>query len=256
MPNSLPLIVGNWKMYKTISETGEFVKKIVSSLTEGDPTVYLAVPFTAIYAAAVAAKGSPISIGAQNMNDCNEGAFTGEVAGKMVKEAGASFVLLGHSERRHYFHETDEFINKKVKRAVLDGLQPLLCIGESLEEQEIGKTEEVLKSQLEGALAGLKKEDLTNLIVAYEPVWAIGTGHAATPEIAEERLRFCRKILSQILGEEAASLLPILYGGSVKPSNVRPFLEKEGIDGLLVGGASLTLESFLRIIQYNQTGIS
>jgi triosephosphate isomerase (TIM) len=233
------IVAGNWKMYKTASEAVEFVETLAGQLPEGQAEVWLAVPFTAIRETAAVA--GPIVVGAQNMNDATEGAFTGEIAGRMLIDAGARFVLIGHSERRHVFGESDAFINRKVKRAIADGLQPLLCVGETLDERKEGQTHEVLTEQLTAALEGV--ESLESVVLAYEPVWAIGTGHSATPEIAQEAHSFCRAFLS-----ERGVDLPILYGGSVKPDNAATLMAQEDIDGVLVGGASLDPEQFLKII--------
>lgn len=242
------VIVGNWKMHKTIDETVEFIKQLMPRIKESTAKIYLAVPFTVISAAADEAKGSNIVIGAQNMNDATEGAFTGEIAGKMVVDAGAKFVILGHSERRRYFNETDEFINRKVKRALADGLEAILCIGETAEEREADETENVLKKQLTTGLEGISKEQAVKVSVAYEPVWAIGTSKIATPEIAQEAHAFIRKMLSEIWDSEIADRIVIQYGGSVKPEYVKELIEKPDIDGFLVGGASLSLESFVAIV--------
>jgi triosephosphate isomerase len=177
-----------------------------------------------------------------------EGAFTGEISPVMIKDCGAAFVLLGHSERRHIFHETDALINKKIKAALTYGLQPMVCVGELLEERESGKTNIVLESQVKGAFEGLRTEDMKNISIAYEPVWAIGTGKVATPEIAEEAHVTIRKYISELFGENVANALPILYGGSVKPDNIEGLYSMENIDGVLVGGASLDGASFLKII--------
>jgi triosephosphate isomerase len=182
------------------------------------------------------------------MNDASEGAFTGEIAGTMLKDAGAQFVLIGHSERRHLYGEDDVFINRKMKRAVEVGLQPILCIGETKEEYEGQKTHSVIEKQLTEGLQDIQPDKLQRLVVAYEPVWAIGNGHSATPEIAEEAQHFCRQVLAKILTEELAQDIVIQYGGSVNPTNAHDLLAQPDIDGLLIGGASLSLESFRQIV--------
>lgn len=237
-------------MYKTIAEAVEFVETLAPLISKSQARVYLAVPFTAIAPTVekVKALNAPIVIGAQNMNDASEGAFTGEIAGRMLREAGAHFVIIGHSERRHFFHESNEMINRKVKRAFADGLQPILCIGETLEEREQGNTEAVLEKQIQESLQGIKASELHNLIIAYEPVWAIGTGKVAHPEDAEASHRFCRKIIAQIWDSTIADQMMIQYGGSVKPDNAKDLLAVSNIDGLLVGGASLSPQSFSQII--------
>ncbi len=239
------IIAGNWKMHKTGQEAANYIEMLAPLLKESQVEVLLAVPFTAIETAAKAAEGTPIVVGAQNMNDASEGAFTGEIAVSMLREAGAQFVLLGHSERRHIFHETNLFINKKVKKALAGGIRPLLCIGETYEERESGRAEEVLDEQLNESLREV--DDLQDLILAYEPVWAIGTGHTATPEMAEERHAYLRERIGDQL---------ILYGGSVKPANAGELVAQLNIDGLLVGGASLDPETFSQVVQSCKSSIT
>ncbi len=182
------------------------------------------------------------------MNDASEGAFTGEIAAKMLLDVGAKFVLLGHSERRQLYGETDEWIQKKMVRALKDKLPPILCVGENLAERQENKTEEVVRTQIHNCLQGVSQEEMKEVILAYEPVWAIGTGMSATPEMAEETHKYCRNVIAEEWGEEVAEELSILYGGSVKPENAKTLLKQENIDGLLVGGASLSLASFSKII--------
>jgi len=236
------IIAGNWKMHKTIEEAETFVRDLDVKFESTDPAIYIAPPFTAISAAAKIAKH--ISIGAQNMSDASEGAFTGEIAGKMLIDAGATFVILGHSERRHVFQESNAFIQKKLLRAVDVGLQPILCVGETLKEREDGKAYDVIETQLRECLL---EEPIPNLIIAYEPVWAIGSGKTATPEQAEDMHQACRKCLQTLFKKEFAKTIPILYGGSVKPGNAKELLSKPNIDGVLVGGASLILDDFVAI---------
>jgi triosephosphate isomerase (TIM) len=251
------VMIGNWKMHKTIEEARSFVKNFLNSYHPGETEVVgLAVPYTDIYPLSQEAKGSPLLIGAQNMNDATEGAFTGEVAGAMLKDVGAQFVLLGHSERRHLYGEDDAFINRKVKRAVEIGLRPILCIGETQAEYEEGETHAVIERQLREGLKDIQHTQLHSLIVAYEPVWAIGNGHSATPEIAQEAQYFCRQILAKILTEELAEQIVIQYGGSVNPSNAHELLAQSDIDGLLIGGASLSLETFLQIVNDSYSKIN
>jgi triosephosphate isomerase (TIM) len=243
------IIIGNWKMHKTIEEGRSFVRDLLSSFKPMKRTIVgLAVPFTEIYPLAEEAKGTPLLIGAQNMNDASEGAFTGEIAGSMLKDAGAHFVLLGHSERRHLYCEDDALINRKVKQAVKKELRPILCVGETGKEYEANETHSVIERQLTEGLKDLQPHQLHNLIIAYEPVWAIGNGHSATPSIAQEVQQFCRQILAKILTEELAQELVIQYGGSVNPGNAQELLAQPDIDGLLIGGASLSLESFRQIV--------
>lgn len=242
------IITGNWKMHKTIAESIDFVRQLKSHLTPQSYCAWLAVPFTAIQPLSQEAQSSELVIGAQNMNDASEGAFTGEIAGHMLKEAGAQFVLLGHSERRRFFYEDDACINRKIKRALEEQLIPVLCVGETAEEHQAGQTHEVIERQLKECLAGILPASLTSLVVAYEPVWAIGTGEFAEPGIVQQVHAFCRQILKTLLGEQEGSNIPIQYGGSVNASNASQFLEQPDIDGLLVGGASLSLESFIKIV--------
>ena len=233
------LVIGNWKMYKTAREATAYLEELFPLIRGCEAKIFLAVPYTSIAPAAKVAKGTEVVIGAQNMNDAREGAFTGEIAALMLKEAGAEFVLLGHSERRHKFHETDAFIGRKVVRALQDDLIPVLCVGETAKEREAGKTEEVLKEQLETCLEGVPKEEAEKVILAYEPVWAIGTGKAATIKIAQEAHAFCRACLGELFGKRKAGSIPILYGGSVAPGNASELAAQKDIDGVLVGGASL-----------------
>jgi triosephosphate isomerase len=249
MANRPYVIIGNWKMHKTIEEARTFVQQLLSSFEPRETEVVgLAVPYTLIYPLSQEIKDNALLVGAQNMNDASEGAFTGEIAGTMLRDAGAQFVLLGHSERRHLYGEDDTFINRKLKKAVEVGLQPILCIGETKAEYEAQETHAVIEKQLTEGLRGLQPEQLQKLMIAYEPVWAIGNGHSATPEIAQEVQHFCRQILGNILTEELAQRIVIQYGGSVNPSNARDLLAQPDIDGLLIGGASLSLESFLQIV--------
>lgn len=243
------VIIGNWKMHKTIEEARTFVQQLLASFQSSETKkIGLAVPFTAIHPLAEEVKEKALLIGAQNMNDASEGAFTGEIAGTMLKDAGAQFVLLGHSERRHLYGEDDAFINRKVKRAVEVGLQPILCIGETKAEHEANETHAVIERQLTEGLKDIQPNQLQQLIIAYEPVWAIGNGHSATPKVAQEAQHFCRQVLARILTEDLAQQIIIQYGGSVNPSNARDLLAQPDIDGLLIGGASLSLESFLQIV--------
>ena len=248
------VIAANWKMYKTIEEAVNYVETLAPLIMKSQAAVYLAVPFTAIYPASSRVKElkAPITIGAQNMNDAAEGAFTGEIAGRMLGDAGAQFVILGHSERRQYFHETDFLVNRKVKRALADHLQPLVCVGETLEQKEKRKMKEVLKNQILNSLDGLLVDDLAKIILAYEPIWAIGTGKVAQPRDAQNAHRFCREVVAEKWGNEAAENLVIQYGGSVKPENAAKLIDQEDVDGLLVGGASLSPESFSQIINAYQ----
>jgi len=243
-----PTIIGNWKMYKTAAQAVEFIRALKTMIVNNSQ-VWLAVPFTAIHAAVKEAAGSDIVIGAQNMNSAKEGAFTGEIAGIMLKDAGAKFVLLGHSERRQHFHETNEQIAAKVKRALLDGITPVLCVGETESQRESGY-EEVLKEQILEGFKHVEKEDADKVILAYEPVWAIGTGKTATPDIAEETQKYCRSVLAEHFGKRASNSMPILYGGSVKPETMSALMKEKDINGVLVGGASLDPKTFSQIVNF------
>jgi len=246
--NEKSIVAGNWKMNKTHEKTKQFIKDIIPLITSPRSSVYLAVPFTSLPAAVEAAKNSNIIIGAQNMHSENEGAFTGEVSGIMLKTLGVEFVILGHSERRHIFNESNQFINKKVLRALKTGLLPIFCIGETQNERENNQTQDVLEKQILQGLENVCKEDLKNLIIAYEPVWAIGTGKTATSEIAENTHKIIRRILEKKFNKDIARETYILYGGSVKPNNVEELTQQDNIDGVLVGGASLDYKGFAEIV--------
>lgn len=248
-----PLIIGNWKMFKTIVEARIFVSSLALAINQTGIQIGLAVPFTMIAAAAEVARGTSIAIGAQNLFEENEGPFTGEVSPLHLKDAGASFVLVGHSERRRLFHEDDAQINKKIKLALANDLRVVMCVGETLEEYEGGQRCVVLEKQIKNGLTGVHEELLVNLVIAYEPVWAIGTGRTATPEIAEEAHQFCRKTISNLFNEKVAHNLLIQYGGSVNLENAIALLDQPDIDGLLIGGASLNIDVFTKIIQSLRT---
>ena len=246
-----PVIAGNWKMYKTQAETRAFLdafKLLVASSMHCD--IVLAPPYTALAAAVEAARGSAISIAAQDLHWAAEGAFTGEVSTKMLLEVGCRYVIIGHSERRQYFGETDEWVNKKTKAALEAGLGPIVCVGETLQEREAKQTEAVLERQFQGGFAALTGAEFSRIIIAYEPVWAIGTGRTATPEMAAEAHRFLRKLAAASFTAERAASLRILYGGSVKPDNIKGLMAQVEIDGALVGGASLDAQSFASIVNF------
>jgi triosephosphate isomerase len=246
-----PVIAGNWKMYKTIAETVDFIEKIKPVAAQaGHCEVIVAPPFTALAAGAAAAKGSSVSVAAQNCHWDKEGAHTGDISTAMLRDAGCTHVIIGHSERRHDWGETDEQVNKKVKAALAAGLTPILCVGETLAEREQGETEKVLARQFLDGLAGLTAADFSRIMIAYEPVWAIGTGRTATPEMAAEAHRFLRRLAQQQFGESEAEGVRILYGGSVKPDNIGGLMAQEEIDGALVGGASLKVDSFTALVNY------
>jgi triosephosphate isomerase len=242
------LIVGNWKMYKTIAETRAYIHQLLPLIDKGLARAWLAVPFTAINAAVQAAKSSPIVVGAQNVGIAEEGAFTGEISCRMLKEAGAAFVIVGHSERRQLYGEDDTIVNQKTLRVLKEGLMPIVCIGETAEQRKQGHAKNVLGAQLSRSLAEVSAEDFTRLKIAYEPIWAIGTNLTATPEQAQEMHHFCRLEIERQWGQVAADGVEILYGGSVKPENAASLLVQPDINGLLVGGSSLTVESFSQIV--------
>ena len=243
------IIAGNWKMHKTVREAEELVGSVLSGLPDTPYEVVVCPPFTALYRVSQLLKGSRLKLGAQNMHYELQGAFTGEISAPMLKELDVVYVIIGHSERRHIFGESNDVIAKKLKRAVETGLKPILCVGEKLEEREGGLTEEVIGRQLNSALEGLSREDLGDLVIAYEPVWAIGTGRNATPQQAQEVHAFIRHRLSELYGDEFADSRTILYGGSVKPHNILELTKERDVDGALVGGASLSAESFLEIVE-------
>lgn len=243
------IIAGNWKMNKTCTETREFFESLLPKIEGLSRNVVVGVPFTSLQEAVKLTKGSIVKIAAQNMNPNEKGAYTGEVSPLMLKDLGVEYVILGHSERRAYYHETNEFINEKVKSALKHDLRPILCIGEKLEDRENGTTTEVVKEQLVEGLKGVSKEDITKVVIAYEPIWAIGTGKTATPEIAQEVHSFIRNLLTSLYTKELAEEVTVQYGGSMKPSNVVDLLKQKDIDGGLIGGASLEPESFVELIK-------
>jgi triosephosphate isomerase (TIM) len=243
------VIAGNWKMYKTQADTRAFFSAflpMVSGARRCD--IVIAPPFTAIATAVESARGSDVAIGAQNVFWEREGAFTGEVAAPMLVEAGCRYVIIGHSERRQYFGETEQTVAKKTKAALAAGLTPIVCVGELLEHREGGRTEEICETQFTGGPGALTPEEFSRILVAYEPVWAIGTGKTATPEIAASAHRFLRRCAERKFSTAQAQALRILYGGSVKPDNIQGLMAQEELDGALVGGASLDPKSFAAIV--------
>jgi len=250
-PQRTPLIAGNWKMHCTRAEAEALVTGLKVAVAEvTDREVLVAPPFTALEAAARAIKGSPILLAAQDMHWEPKGAFTGAVAPGMLKDVGCTHVIIGHSERRQFFAETDESVNKKVEAAFANGLVPIMCVGELLAEREAGKTIEVLDRQVRNGLKGRDAVDIQRLVIAYEPVWAIGTGKVATPEQAQEAHAYIRQVVKEMFGHAASAACRVLYGGSVKPDNVDELMSEQDIDGALVGGASLQVESFARIARF------
>lgn len=250
MRKSLPFIAGNWKMHKNIPEAVKLAQEIKDKslpLTSG--TLVLIPPFPALYPVYQVIQETPLKLGAQNVFWEKEGAYTGEVSPAMLEAAGCQYVIIGHSERRQYFKETDEDINKKIKAVLQTQLNPIFCLGESLETRQAGQTLEIIRQQLEKGLRSLQSEDIRRIIIAYEPIWAIGTGMTATPAQAQEVHAFIRDFIDQNYGNSTAEYVIILYGGSVKPNNAFPLMREKDIDGALVGGASLKADSLLEIFQ-------
>ncbi|MGI5998583.1 MAG: triose-phosphate isomerase [Lutispora sp.] len=245
-----PIIAGNWKMHNTIGEARELIEALLPLIEKREREVIVCPSFVCLSEASKLLKGSDVTLGAQNMHYEDKGAYTGEVSPLFLKEIGVSYVILGHSERRHIFGEKDDLINNKVKSALKHGLNPILCVGETLKEREKDNTFEIIQTQIYGGLAGLENENLAKLVIAYEPVWAIGTGKTATKEDANEVIAYIRRLLSEKFGDEIGYNTRILYGGSVKPSNIKELMEMKEIDGALVGGASLKAEDFSKIANY------
>jgi len=246
-----PVIAGNWKMYKTPTEAAGYLHDLSLLVAESSHAETVVCPsYVAIAAAVEAARGTNIAIGAQDIFWLKEGAYTGEVSAPMLAAAGCQWVIIGHSERRQYFGETDESVFKKTVAALNAGLTPIVCVGERLEEREAGRTENVLATQLGGGVSALTQEQLVRIVIAYEPVWAIGTGRTATPEIAGQAHHFLREQIGIRFGDEAAGACRILYGGSVKPDNIKNLMAQEDLDGALVGGASLDPTSFASIVNF------
>jgi len=242
------IIAGNWKLNGTIARTEALVKELLAGdFNTERATVVVCPPFTSLYVAAKLLEDSPIALGAQDMSRHQSGAYTGEVAADMLLTVGISYVILGHSERRQYHAEDDRLVNAKVKAALSAGLTPIICVGETLEQREAGQTEQVVGQQVDGTLAGLSADLIAKSVLAYEPVWAIGTGKTATPEMAQAVHKFIRQKVAEV-DAAAAETLPILYGGSVKPENAHDLLAQPDIDGALVGGASLKAADFVAII--------
>lgn len=245
-----PIIAGNWKMNNTPSDTKVFISSLKQKKLSEDVEKIIATPFTSLYLANELLNDTDIKIGAQNMYFEDRGAFTGEVSGQMLKDLNVSYVIIGHSERREIFNESDELLNKKVKAAISKELSPILCCGETIEEREAQKHQEKIKNQITKDLDGISEKDLDKLVIAYEPIWAIGTGKTASPEDAEEMCKYIREILEELYSKDLADNIRILYGGSVKPENVKEIMAKENVDGALVGGASLKVDSFTSLINY------
>jgi triosephosphate isomerase len=244
-------IAGNWKMHKTVRESVDFARVLVNKcVASADRSVVIAPPFPALYAVAEALKGSEIHLSAQNLHEHPAGAYTGEVSAGMLIDAGCEYVIVGHSERRTFFGEKNDVINKKLKTAISFGLKPIFCIGETLGEREAGKTFSIIEQQIKEGLNNLITDDIRRVVIAYEPVWAIGTGKTATPEQAQDVHAYIRDTMGKTYGEELSGFIAVIYGGSVNPDTISGLMAQPDIDGALVGGASLDLESFIRIIQF------
>lgn len=246
----IPIIAGNWKMNKTIKESLEYVDKFKELLKDTDIEVVICTPFTQLYSVKEALKGTNIKLAAQNMHWEANGAFTGEISPMMLKEIDVDYCIIGHSERREYFNETDENVNKKVLKALESGIKPIVCVGETLDERDQNKTKDKIKNQVIKALQNVKNEDIAYIVFAYEPIWAIGTGKTATPQEANEVISYIREIIKELYNEEISEQVRIQYGGSVKPNNATEIMNQEDIDGALVGGASLKPEDFIEIVNF------
>ncbi|RKX88413.1 MAG: triose-phosphate isomerase [Spirochaetes bacterium] len=247
-----PFIAGNWKMHKTVKEAVELAGSLKEGLKAENKKVMIAPPFTALSAVNEVIHGSNILLGAQNMGPAEEGAHTGEISVKMLKDVGVSVVILGHSERRHVYNEPDTLINKKVKLALLNKMEVILCVGETLKEREDGIAENVVENQLISGLEGVQDKQLAGITVAYEPVWAIGTGKTAMPSDADKMHAFIRKIIEKRFSKKSADNLIVQYGGSVKPGNIKELMRMDNIDGALVGGAALKRETFIPIVRFDK----
>jgi triosephosphate isomerase len=247
----IPFMAGNWKMNKGVGEARALAQALKERLAQvTDREILVCPPFTALYPVAQVLEGSNIKLGAQNLYPQAEGAYTGEISPSMLLDVGCRYVIVGHSERRKYFQESDQFINRKLHLALDHGLRPVLCVGESLEEREGGREVEVVEGQMRACLTGVAEKGMAQVTIAYEPVWAIGTGHTATPEQAQAMHQVIRALLAQLYGRGRAEEMRILYGGSVTPDNIDGLMAQPDIDGALVGGASLKAESFARIVKF------
>ncbi len=243
-----PIIAGNWKMFKTRDEAINFILQVNEKMPSNELVDSVICSQFTVLRCLVKRQGDNLKIGAQNMHFLDEGAYTGEVSALMLKSIGVSYVIIGHSERRAMFNETDETCNLKVKKAFEVGLLPILCCGESLEQRETGKTEEVLKNQIVKDLEGLTKEQVEELVIAYEPIWAIGTGKTATSQVADETCGYIRSVVAELYGKDTAEKVRIQYGGSVKTSNIDELMSMPNIDGALIGGASLKADDFIKLV--------
>ena len=246
------VIAGNWKMNMLPNEAIDYISEFAPLVKDTNNEVILCVPYTDLFYALLNVQETNIKIGAQNMHYEEKGAYTGEISPKMLKSIGVEYVIIGHSERRQYYNETDETVNKKIKAAFENGLKPIVCVGETLEEREQGKTKEKITTQTRLALEGLTKEQVSKVIIAYEPIWAIGTGKTATSEDANNSIKEIREEISKIYGKDVSECVIIQYGGSVKSSNAKELFESSDIDGGLVGGASLKPDEFAKIVNYDK----
>lgn len=245
-----PIIAGNWKMNKTIAGTKELVNELIPLVADAEAEVVICVPYTDIATAGELIKNTNIHLGAENVHWAESGAFTGEISADMLLELGVEYVIIGHSERRQYFGETDETVCKRATTALKKGLKPIICVGETLEEREGGKTEDVVITQVTGAFAGISAEDAVKCVIAYEPVWAIGTGKTATKEEANDTIKVIRDTVKKLYGESVSDALRIQYGGSMNPKNVKELMAMPEIDGGLIGGASLKAVDFSMVVKY------
>ncbi len=244
------IIAGNWKMNKTPDEARALVEELIPLVADAECDVVVCPPFVDLCPVSKAIKGTNIHLGAQNIHWAKSGAFTGEISADMLKKFGVEYAIVGHSERRQYFGETDATVNMRAKAALENGITPIICVGESLEQRERGETDEFVASQVRGALEGISADDARRIVIAYEPIWAIGTGRTATAEMAEETITVIRKTLRSIFGNDAAETVRIQYGGSMNPQNAASLMAMENIDGGLIGGASLKAEDFSKVVKY------
>ncbi len=245
-----PIIAGNWKMNMTRAQAAQLITELKPLVADADAEVVICVPYTDIDTAVTLCKGSNIKVGAENVAWAEKGAFTGEISADMLLELGTEYVIIGHSERRQYFGETDASVNARLKTAIAKGLKPIVCVGETLEERESGKTDDVIETQVKGAFDGVSAEDAAKVVIAYEPVWAIGTGKTATSEQAEETIKAIRGVMAGLYGAAVADAVRIQYGGSMNPKNVKELMAQPDIDGGLIGGASLKAVDFSQVVNY------
>ena len=245
-----PIIAGNWKMNKTVKEAVELINELKLLVAKSKPEVVVCVPYTDLWAVKEAIQGSKIKLGAENVSWADSGAYTGEISADMLLEIGVEYVIIGHSERRQYFGETDATVNARTKQALAKGLKPIVCVGETLTEREKNKTKKVLKKQVLEGFSGITADQFDNIVIAYEPVWAIGTGKTATAEDANKTIGYIRSLIRKTYGNEVAKSLRIQYGGSMKPSNAKELMAMRNIDGGLIGGAALKASDFSAIVNY------